>query len=635
MTPQPANQPATDPEPASPDSVNADPGTSDANEQANQGTVPPDAITGDDPEATERPVRLSRLWFYARPHLRILLVGGVLTFFGGIIGLVQPLIAMSIIEALGAGDPLANLLWILSGAVLLGAVLEAFGPYLMQRTGQNIILTVRRRLVSQLIHLTVPEVDRLKSGDLVSRLTSDTNLLRTVASTTVIGGVTAIFMLMGGLAVMAWIDLVLFGVTLAMAAVVTLVMLVVMPRIGAATRESQTALGEMGGILERVLGAFRTVKASGAEDREIASLDVAAVRARDKGVTVAVWEALAGVLAFLPVNIAFLVVLGLGGARVADGAMTIGALIGFLLMLFYLMGPIGSLVAALSQLQTGLAAVARVEQVDHLDSEDLSAGRAVPTAGPAGSPVSPAARVEFDDVEFRYEADLAPVHRGVTFTAAGTGLTALVGPSGAGKTSIFSLIEGFYPATAGHVRIDGVDIADWPLRALRSMIGYVEQDAPVLHGTLRENITMAAPDATEEDVARVVAQARLTDLVSRLPDGLESAVGARGVTLSGGERQRVAIARALLRRPRLLLLDEATSQLDAANEAALRHVMLEASERTNVIVVAHRLSTVTSADQIVVLDAGQVRAIGTHADLLRDDDLYRDLATEQLLTAES
>ncbi|WP_200837629.1 ABC transporter ATP-binding protein [Ruania rhizosphaerae] len=586
-------------------------------------------------DPAERPASIRRLWFYARSHLRILLVGGVLTFLGGIVGLVQPLIAMSIIEALGAGDSLGDLLWILSGAVLVGAVLEAFGPYLMQRTGQNIILTVRRRLVSQLVHLTVAEVDRLKSGDLVSRLTSDTNLLRTVASTTVIGGFTAVFMLIGGLAVMAWIDIVLFGVTLAMAAVVTVVMLVVMPRIGAATRESQTALGDMGAILERALGAFRTVKASGAEDAEIASLDRAAVEARDKGVTVAVWEALAGVLAFLPVNIAFLVVLGLGGARVADEAMTIGSLIGFLLMLFYLMGPIGSLVQALSQLQTGLAAVARVEQVDHLESEDLSAGTASPTASLTSAGPRPAARVEFDRVEFRYEADLAPVHRGVTFTASGTGLTALVGPSGAGKTTIFSLIEGFYPATAGEVRVEGVAVQDWSLRELRSMIGYVEQDAPVLSGSLRDNLTLAAPDATDDDVAAVVAQARLSEMVARLPDGLDSAVGPRGVTLSGGERQRVAIARALLRRPRLLLLDEATSQLDAANEAALRQVMLEAAERTNVIVVAHRLSTVTSADQIVVLDAGRVRAVGTHAELLRADGLYRDLATEQLLTAEN
>jgi ATP-binding cassette subfamily B protein len=243
------------------------------------------------------------------------------------------------------------------------------------------------------------------------------------------------------------------------------------------------------------------------------------------------------------------------------------------------------------------------------------------------------AQVVFEDVTFRYAEDLPYVHHGVSFESSGRGLTALVGPSGAGKTTVFSLIERFYPATTGSVKVDGVDVVDWPLGELRGLIGYVEQDAPVLDGTLRENLVMASPNATEADLDEVVRVARLTELVGKLPDGLDSRIGYRGTTLSGGERQRVAIARALLRKPRLLLLDEATSQLDAANEAALKQVMLDAAERTNVLVVAHRLSTVTSADQIVVFDAGLVRAVGTHAELVEHDDLYRDLAASQLLTS--
>ena len=204
---------------------------------------------------------------------------------------------------------------------------------------------------------------------------------------------------------------------------------------------------------------------------------------------------------------------------------------------------------------------------------------------PAG--VGPA-QVTFDDVTFRYAEDLPFVHHGVTFASSGSGLTALVGPSGAGKTTVFSLIERFYPITTGSVKVDGVDVVDWPLEELRGVIGYVEQDAPVLDGTLRENLIMAAPEASEDDIDEVVKVARLTELVGKLPDGIESRIGYRGTTLSGGERQRVAIARALLRKPRLLLLDEATSQLDATNEAALKQVMLDAAERTNVLVVAHR-----------------------------------------------
>lgn len=591
-------------------------------------TAEPDAAKPETDTPTPR-APITRLWAYARPHLRLLLIGGALSFLGGLVGLVQPLIAMQVIDTLAANESLTRPLLYLTAVVVIGGALSALGPYLMQIAGQDVVLTVRRRLIGRLVRLQVAEVDRLKPGDLVSRLTSDTNLLRTVASTTVIGGVTDSFMILGGIALMAWLDPVLFGTTMAMVVMVTIMMLFIMPRIQSATVHSQKALGDMGSLLERIFSAFRTVKASGAEDHEIARLDEAATTARDKGVKASFWEALAGVAAFMPVNIAFLMVLGVGGARVASGAMAVGTLIGFLLLLFYLMGPISGLVASLSQLQTGLAAIHRVEEVANLDSEEPEATAAAPTAAHRDGP----AQVAFANVTFRYGEDLPFVHHGVTFASGGRGLTALVGPSGAGKTTVFSLIERFYPATTGSVLVDGVDVAEWPLEELRGLIGYVEQDAPVLDGSLRENLVMAAPDASEADLAEVIATARLTELVGKLPEGLDSRIGYRGTTLSGGERQRVAIARALLRKPRLLLLDEATSQLDAANEAALKQVMLDAAERTNVLVVAHRLSTVTSADQIVVFDTGVVRAVGTHAELIEKDDLYRDLAASQLLTA--
>jgi ABC-type multidrug transport system fused ATPase/permease subunit len=594
-----------------------------------------EADTASEPEAAPAPpskAPMTRLWAYARHHLRLLIIGGALSFAGGLVGLVQPLIAMDVIDTLSANESLTRPLLYLAAVVLIGGALGALGPYFMQIAGQDVVLTVRKQLIDRLVRLEVAEVDRLKPGDLVSRLSSDTNLLRTVASTTVIGGVTDAFMIIGGIALMAWLDLTLFGTTMAMVVFITVTMLFIMPRIQKATVASQQALGSMGSLLERTFSAFRTVKASGAEDYEIGRLNGAATTARDTGVKASFWEALAGVVAFLPVNIAFLMVLGVGGARVASGAMEVGTLIGFLLLLFYLMGPVNGLVASLSQLQTGLAAIHRIEEIENLEAEDSSSEGNLPEA--VRIPVtSGPAQVVFEDVTFRYAEDLPYVHHGVSFASSGRGLTALVGPSGAGKTTVFSLIERFYPATSGSVKVDGVDVVDWPLDELRGLIGYVEQDAPVLDGTLRENLVMAAPDATDAELDEVVEVARLTELVGKLPDGLDSRIGYRGTTLSGGERQRVAIARALLRKPRLLLLDEATSQLDAANEAALKQVMLDAAERTNVLVVAHRLSTVTSADQIVVFDAGLVRAVGTHAELVENDDLYRDLAASQLLTA--
>jgi ATP-binding cassette subfamily C protein len=214
-------------------------------------------------------------------------------------------------------------------------------------------------------------------------------------------------------------------------------------------------------------------------------------------------------------------------------------------------------------------------------------------------------------------------------------MTAFVGPSGAGKTTVLSLIERFYEADEGRVVVDGTDVLDWSIARLRASIGYVEQDAPVLSGTLRENLVFGAPDATDDEVQEALRTTRLVGMVAGLPNGLETTVGHRGMKLSGGERQRVAIGRALLRRPRLLLLDEATSQLDAVNESALRDTVADVARTTTVLVVAHRLSTVTMADRIVVMDSGRVRAVGSHTELVTEDTLYRELASTQFLVTAS
>lgn len=319
-------------------------------------------------------------------------------------------------------------------------------------------------------------------------------------------------------------------------------------------------------------------------------------------------------------------VLAVGGARVATDTIGVGTLVAFLLYVYFLMPPVQELVTAVTQYQVGAAAIGRIQAAEGLPVEPEEPSAPLPP--PDAAPLS----VDFEDVVFAYRADLEPVHHGVTFSIPPGGMTAFVGPSGAGKTTVFSLIERFYEPDAGRVRVDGTDVGSWPLAELRAAIGYVEQDAPVLSGTLRENLCFGAPDATDEDLRDVLAVTRLDGKVGQLPDGLDTPVGHRGMKLSGGERQRVAIARALLRRPRLLLLDEATSQLDAVNEAALRATVADAARRTTVLVVAHRLSTVTMADRIVVLDAGRVLAVGRHTELLGASPLYAELAATQFLT---
>ncbi|MFC9116499.1 MULTISPECIES: ABC transporter ATP-binding protein [Streptomyces] len=575
-------------------------------------------------EQTGRPAwRL--LLGYVRPHRWALLGGAALSLVTGATGLVLPLVARELIDDLANDRTVTGALLLMSALVIANAVLGAVGSYVLRRTAESVVLGARRTLSSYLLRLRIAAVDRAEPGDLMARVTSDTTLLREVTTDSLIGLGTGGLTLVATVVLMGFVDPVLLAVTLGVIALAGTMLGVIVPRIRRASRQAQDAVGVMGASLERVLGALRTVKASGAEPREEHTLHEAARESWRMSVRAAKWSAAAGNTAGLAMQLAFITVLAVGGARVATGAIDIGTLVAFLLFVFYLMAPISQVVGAVTQYQAGSAALARIQEALRLPAEPDARPAELPTPGAA-----PAA-VAFEDVRFRYADDLPYVHHGVTFTVPAQGLTAFVGPSGAGKTTVFSLIERFYDPESGVISVDGRNLADWDLPELRAAIGYVEQDAPVLSGSLRDNLLLGNPGADDAALTRVLKTTRLDGLVSRLPDGLDTLVGHRGTKLSGGERQRVAIARALLRRPRLLLLDEATSQLDAVNEAALRDTVADVARTTTVLVVAHRLSTVTAADRIVVMDAGRVRATGTHRELVASDPLYAELAATQFL----
>ncbi|MGW0392501.1 ABC transporter ATP-binding protein [Streptomyces sp. NPDC003042] len=586
---------------------------------------------------------------HARPHRKALIAGAALSALGGVAGLAQPLVAKSFVEALAVDEPVFRQVLLLALLIMGGALTSAFGMYVVERAAESVVLGARGRLISRLPRLRVADLDRHPPGDLISRVTADTTLLREAATNnlvdTLIGSVT----LLGMLVLMAWLDVVLFLAVLGVVLATGVCTALVMPRIGRASKEAQEALGELGSGLERLLGAIRTVKASGAEQRESAALEVSAHGAWRAGIRAARWGAVAGTSSGLMVQLAFLTVLGLGGARVANGSMSVASLIGFLLYLFYLVGPVAQLASGISGLQVGTAAVRRVHEVLELAPEDgeepsgsgdAAGHRAAPAApaagggssgGTGGAGGAGGAEIVFRDVVFRYREDGRPVLDGAGFEISPGGLTAVVGPSGTGKSTLFALLERFYDIDSGSITVDGRDLRDWNPAELRRTIGYVEQDAPVLAGSLRDNLTLAAPGASLDELHRVLERVRLTALVDSLPQGLDTEVGHRGAALSGGQRQRIAIARALLRRPRLLLLDEATSQLDALNESDLREAIAEIARTTTVLVIAHRLSTVTGARRILVLEDGRVRAAGTHAELLREGGLYARLAATQTL----
>jgi ATP-binding cassette subfamily B protein len=565
-----------------------------------------------------------------RPHRRPLLLAAGLSLVGAAAALAQPALTGRVISAVGAGRPLLPAVAALLLVLVAGAVLNAVQSYLLQRTGEGVVLTTRRTLADRLLRLPVAEYDRRRTGDLMSRIGADTTMLRATVTSGVVEVAGSAVVGVGALVAMALVDVWLLLVTVAAVAVGLTVVVSTSRRVRKLSRQAQEEVGAMTAAVERALSAVRTIRASSATTREVAGVGASAERAYRAGVSVARVQALVQPAGSIAVQGAFLAVLGLGGYRVATGSIAVADLVAFILYLFLLVMPLGQAIGAWTQLQTGLGALARVQEVLALEPErdDVPEVGAAATAPGGPAPGSPL--LELDDVSFAYP-DGTQVLRGVSLTVPAGSRVALVGPSGAGKSTVLALVEGFYPLSGGVIRWAGTDVRELPRAALRARLGYVEQEAPVLAGTVRENLLLAAPDAGDDELWAVLADVGLTGVVQRSPRGLDVPVGDEGVLLSGGERQRLAIARSLLARPALLLLDEPTASLDARNEGLLRDTLAAAAADRALLVVAHRLSTVLDSDQIVVLDAGRVVARGTHHELVETSPLYRELAAAQLL----
>ena len=569
-----------------------------------------------------------------RAHRRSIALAVTFSLFGSGLTLAQPLLVRAVIDEAGVGpvpwQPMALLIVLFAGQ----AAVQGVGRYLLARASEDIVLRVRLNLIHHLLRLRMPAYDTHRTGDLISTTSADTLALRRAVSEGFTDAVTGAVGVVGAVALMIWLDAILFVIVAGLIAAAGVIVISVVRGIRAASLRGQRSMGDMAADLERALSAIRTVRASGGEERESVRVGDRARSVHSASVRMAKLDALVGSASELAVGGSFIAVLLVGGLRVASGASSVGDLIAFLLYMTYLAVPIASVFQAVSAVQQGTGALHRINAILALPRESAPGPMPAPARGGrvrVRSPSTPSAppAVEFRDVWFRYAPD-RPVLRGVSFQVPPRGHTALIGRSGAGKSTVFALIERFYDPDQGQVLFEGSDVRSLERSAHRARIGLVEQHCPVLHGTLRDNLVYAAPDADDEAIAEVLALANLETLVARLPQGIDSEVGEHGMLLSGGERQRVAIARSLLARPSLLLLDEPTAHLDPFNEAALGRVIEQASTRCALLVVAHRFATVRTADQIVVLDQGEVVAVGSHEELADTSPYYRAVANEWL-----
>ena len=595
-------------------------------------------------------------------HKRVLSVVIALSMAGALTTLAQPLVVSQVITVVEAAEPLGNLVWILVGLVVVSATLSGFRHYLLQRTGEGVVLSSRKLLVRRMLNLPVSEFDQRRTGDLVSRVGSDTTLLRAVLTQGLVEAVGGTLTFLGAVIAMVYLDPILFSLTAIVVAVAVTTVVTLSRRIRVASRKAQDKVGDLTASVERAISAVRTVRAANATEREIIGVEKDAEGAWRLGLDVAKVSALVVPISGIALQVAFLVVLGVGGFRVASGALPIADLVAFILFLFMMIMPLGQAFGAISSVNQALGALGRIQEIISLPSETDN-DRVQVSEAQAPAPRGKTA-VEFSKVGFSYpqsahkteaeklvaetlgEHEVEALTTGeiaalrpardrvldtVSFNVPLGSKTAIVGPSGAGKSSVLSLMERFYDPQSGSISVFGTPVVDLERGQLRSYFGYVEQDAPVLAGTIRDNLLIGAPGATEEQLREVLESVNLTEILDRDARGLDAEVGEAGVLLSGGERQRLAIARALLQAPPILLMDESTSSLDGPNEVLMKHAIDRVAQDRTVIVIAHRLATVVDSDQIIVLNHGKVEAIGTHDELLLSSGLYKDLAEHQLL----
>ncbi|MBM6452095.1 ABC transporter ATP-binding protein [Lacticaseibacillus paracasei] len=533
--------------------------------------------------------------------------------------LIVPTIAKSLINALGHAVNM-NLVIGVVGLFIGSALISAGSGAVLGFFGEDVVAKLRNKLWAKLLVLPVSYFDTTKSGEITSRLVNDSTQVKDLLANSVPRMVTALMQLIGALILMLMMD---WKMTAIMFAVVPLVILIFLP---VATQSRKIAfsrqenLAAFSGQAGDVLGAVRLVKSSNAEAVEKKTGDARIDRLYRLGLKEAVYDAVAQPVMTTLMMGMIVGVLAYGASRVASGSMNMGTLFAFLMYLTQLIGPFSTLGQFFAETAKASGSTARIDELLQ-QPEESRTGRPLKDASGQALTMS--------HVSFSYDQE-TPVLKDVTVTAAPNQVIAFAGPSGGGKSTIISLLERFYSPDSGHILIGDQDIANLNVEDWREQIGLVGQDATIMAGTIRYNLTYGATrNYTDEELWHVLDMAYAKTFVEAMPQGLDTEVGERGVKVSGGQRQRLAIARAFLRDPKILMLDEATASLDAESEMMVQKALTKLMHGRTTIVIAHRLSTIMNANRIYFIENGTVSGSGTHEDLIKSHPIYREYVKDQ------
>lgn len=532
-----------------------------------------------------------------------------------------PLFTRDVIDSFTLESFSMNVVLILVAIFVVQAIAGGVSYYFLAYTGEKLVSDLREKMWTHVLHLPVTFYDETETGETMSRITQDTSVLKNLVTDHLVSFITGMVSIVGAVGILFYLD---WKMTLIMLLIVPLTMLIILPlgrmmhRVAKAT---QNELARLSGHLGRTLSEIRLVKSYRAEHAERKQGNIAIQSLFQYGLKEARIQAFLSPLMTLVMMGMMVFIFSYGGAQVAKGELSAGTLVAIIFLLFQMMMPFMQMARFFTVFQKAIGATERIVAILEMPKEP-----------DVGARPAHAGTLAFEDVHFGYDPE-EPILKGVSFKAPMNTVTAFVGPSGAGKTTLFSLIERFYEPNSGKITFGGVDIAHVNMKEWRGKIGYVSQESPLMSGTILDNMTYGLREKpTLEEVQRAAEAANAWEFIEELPAQLQTTIGERGMKLSGGQRQRLAIARALLHDPDILLLDEATSSLDSASEAHVQEALQRLMEGRTTMMIAHRLSTVTHADQLIFIEDGQVTGTGTHQELYNHHEMYRQFAQGQGLS---